>query len=96
MLRVVRAEIEGIDLDAVKKQPPLQMGVQRLNFAGRKVAAGHARLVGNDDKEIARLPAAAQGLASTGEKNQIRRSDEIVLLHVNRAVTIEENRPLKG
>jgi len=67
LLRVVRAEVEGVDMRAVRLQLALEGGVNLAHVAGGVEAEGDASLVGDDDDAQTRAVEASDGLRYAGQ-----------------------------
>ena len=63
----MRAEVEGVDVRAVRLQPALQCGVDLAHVVGGVEAEGDTALVGDDDDAQARAVEASDGLGYTGQ-----------------------------
>src|SRR3712207_4894919 len=87
-VRMVRAEIEGVDARTERRQPPLEMIVQRHDVFRRVEAAGDACLVRDDHDGEARTVEAPDRFGRPWNEREVVGPVEIVDLDVDRSVAV--------
>ena len=93
---VQRLGVEGAGVDAgdhrpLRRQPAHQQGVEGLHLVFAEEAAGHARLVGHHDAQIAERGQTAHGLGRAGNQAQMLFEMGIAGILDQDAVAIEED-----
>ena len=96
LLRVMGADVKGIDRGRVPGQFRLNVPVQTVDIRFIEIAAGDTRLVGDDDDQEAGVLQAFDGLRRTGQKREILDPVKVVFFDIDRAVAVEEYRPPGG
>lgn len=94
LVSVVRAEVEGVDVRAVRLQPALQCGVDIAHVFGGIEAEGDAALVGDDDDAQARAVEASDGLRDAGQWLKLAPGGNVAAfrhLAIEDAVAVQED-----
>ncbi len=87
---VVGREIDGVDMAARRRQVLAQRRVHRVHGRLVVVAPADARLVGDDDHQIAQVIQAPDRLGSAGNPLDVLDRVHIALVDVEHPVAVEE------
>ena len=93
-VRVVGAEVEGVQVGPFLAQQGLQLVVDLLQPGEVQLAAGNLRLVRDDDGEVAAFVYHAHGFCYAGQQFQVVDVFQEARAPVQRAVPVKEDRLL--
>ncbi|MNS92548.1 hypothetical protein D3C72_1266900 [compost metagenome] len=89
-LGVVRGGVDGVDAGAALGQTLDQQGVEAVHGVLAEQAARHARLVGDDDDDIAGVVQPFHRLGGAGDQDQLVGAVRIAAVDDQDAVAVEE------
>ena len=89
-LRIIRRDVETIDMCAFQCKAPPQLRVKPAHLVEAIKPARHARLVGGDENVTAEVVQAADPVRSSGNEAQVLRLVRVALVYIDDAVAVEE------
>ena len=91
-IRMMRADIDAVEIGAGLAELPFQAAMHRGNVAFARLPARNDGLVGQDDEAKSRVPQRDKRFRDAWDEFQFRRPAHAAFLDIERAVAVEKYR----